>query len=162
LATQRRQPVANDQQAGAPLPFGFEHDDRALLDRHALGLARFAQDFADRYKRRPFRAVDARLVRCVAELKLQLRHRLRMIERDQRAAVADRHEFKPPQTFQRSDGHHDDDRVVAVTRQFGRANHGRTPRRTALGEGYDRPPEVGVNGDQPRNHILRQRHSHRA
>src|SRR5205807_827803 len=75
------------------LPLRFEHDDRALFERHRSRESRPPQDGGNGFERLALRLAHAVAVDGVAHVELELRDRIRPLERNQRAAVSNRHEL---------------------------------------------------------------------
>ena len=87
---------------------------------------------------------------------------VRLLKRNQRAVVPDRHELDPRELREPPHRRHDDHRVTAVGGDLDR----RAPRRlhvaAVLRELHDRPTEVDVDGAEPIDHVTWQRDRHRA
>src|SRR5256885_7201520 len=83
-----------------PDPLRFEHDNRPLFERHAARAARLAENVGERGERLPLYRGRVAAVDRVAEIELELWHGVGRFERDQRAAIANRHQLHARQPLQ--------------------------------------------------------------
>ena len=92
----------------------FEHDDRPLLDGDVLRRSRLAENVANGLQGLALVCRDVAMLQGVANIELELGDCVWLLERDERAAIADRDQLYALQSLQRFDRRNDDDRVAPV------------------------------------------------
>ena len=105
-----------------------------------MRFARAAEDRGDRLERLALGASRTALDR-IADVQLEFRQQVRMVQRDQRAAAADRDELDARQTPERPNGRDDDDGALAIALDF-RGSARRRRRRVAFEQRDDAAAEI--------------------
>ena len=81
------------------LPFRFEHDDRSLFERDSGRVPSVAKNLSDGFKRVPLGLIDVGGLERVAHVELEARNGIRLVERNQRTAIPDRHQLDAGSRF---------------------------------------------------------------
>src|SRR5204863_10072964 len=95
----------------------FEHDDGAFPDIDRGGPPRPLQDPDHGFECGTFRPAHIVVIERVADVELELRDAVGMVERNEGTVVANRHELHARQLSERLDGRDDDHGATAVTFQ---------------------------------------------
>jgi hypothetical protein len=144
------------------LPAGssFDHDDVPLLNGDIRRVTRITKQSTDGFKHRGVRSRQPRILDCVLNAKLQLSDREWFVERNQRAAVRERHQRHARPLLQGARRSDDDDGAPTECRKFrGRM---RPFRKFWLRESYDGSTQIDIDLRQGVDHFLGERQRDRA
>lgn len=144
------------------LPGGslFENDDVSLLNRDVGRVTRITKQSTDAFEHLGVGTRQPSILDRVLNAQFQLRNRERLVERDQRAAIGERHQRHTRSLFQRARGIDHDDGPPPECGKFG--GRMRPFREFRLRQAYHGATQIGIDPRQGLDHFLWERQGDRA